>query len=66
MDNLIQKVPEFTGGDSKYKRIESFLVLLSIPFVQNVEEYEEIIKIHLQALKNLGFTVISMLNQIAR
>ena len=63
MDNLIAKVPEYTSEDSETK-LENF-VLLSIPFVQNEEEYSKIIQMHLSILKNFGFMYITFLNQIA-
>ena len=65
MDKLIEKVPEYTSGADSNNRIESFIVLLSIPFLQDKEKYSKSIQMHLQVLKNLGFTKITFLNQIA-
>lgn len=64
MDNLIAKTPEYTSDTSETK-LENFVVLLSIPFVQNEDEYSSIIQIHLSILKNFGFMHITFLNQIA-
>ena len=64
MDNLIAKVPEYTSEGSENK-LENFIVLLSIPFVQDEDEYSKIIQMHLSILKNFGFMHITFLNQIA-
>lgn len=64
MDNLIENAPEYTSGDPE-NSLESFLVLLSIPFVQDEDEYSDLIQLHLSILKNLGFSHITLLNQIA-
>ena len=64
MDNFISKLPEYTSEGSENK-LESFVVLLSIPFVQNEDDYSAIIQAHLSVLKNLGFMHITFLNQIA-
>jgi hypothetical protein len=64
LDNLIQKVPEYVSETSENK-LETFLVLLSIPFIQKEDEYSKVIQMHLSYLKNLGFTYITFLNQIA-
>ena len=64
MDNLISKVPQYTS-DTSDPKLENFTVLLSIPFVQNEDEYSDIIQMHLLSLKNFGFMNITFLNQIA-
>ncbi len=64
MDNIIAKFPEYTSESSETK-LENFIILLSIPFVQNEDQYSSLIQIHLTTLKNFGFTHITFLNQIA-
>ena len=64
LDNIITKYPEYNVEGSDLN-LEKFIVLLSIPFVEDETEYSKIIQLHLSTLKNLGFLQISFLNQIA-
>ncbi|MHA2366193.1 MAG: hypothetical protein ACXAC7_19690, partial [Candidatus Hodarchaeales archaeon] len=57
MEQLVYLAPSyFAEGESNF---ESWLILVSLPFIQNDTQSKEIRKNHLIALKSLGFVYIS-------
>lgn len=62
--NLLDNLNVKYTSDNPNIKLESFIILLSIPFMQNEDEYSKVIQMHLSSLKSLGFMHITFLNQI--
>lgn len=62
--NLLDNLNVTFTQNNPNQKLESFIVLLSIPFMQNEDDYSQVIQMHLASLKNLGFMHITFLNQI--
>lgn len=62
LEQVAQQYPAIMNETTS---LDSWLVLLSLPFIQNQVDYQQLLQTHLNALKTMGFARVALVDHIS-